>query len=180
MESAETVLKFWFEEIPPEDWWAKNPDFDRRVAARFATIYAQAAACELWRWRESSEGRLAEIIVLDQFARNLFRDDARAFAADPLALALAQEAVRLEVDRKLPTNRRAFLYMPYMHSESMAVHEEALRLYTQPGLEYNLDFEKRHKAILDRFGRYPHRNVVLGRKSTDAELAFLKEPGSSF
>ena len=130
--------------------------------------------------RASPEGQLAEILVLDQFSRNMFRDDSRAFAQDVLALVLAQEAVRSGADQSLSPTERAFLYMPYMHSESAAIHVEAVRLFDQPGLKGNLEFEHRHKAIIDRFGRYPHRNAVLGRDSTAEEREFLKQPGSGF
>lgn len=118
--------------------------------------------------------------MLDQFSRNVYRDTARAFAQDALALALAQELVASGQDRSLPTAQRVFAYMPYMHSESALIHEQALELFAQSGMENNLDFERRHKAIIDRFGRYPHRNAVLGRTSTPEELDFLKEPGSAF
>ena len=174
------VIRFWFEEIKPAQWWVKDKAFDRMITERFGEVHAKAAACELWEWRASAEGRLAEVIVLDQFSRNMFRGDGRAFATDGLALVLAQEAVRGGFDMQLQVERRTFLYMPYMHSESAVVHEEALRLFDQPGLEYNLDFERKHKVIIDRFGRYPHRNAILGRESTAEEIAFLKEPGSSF
>ena len=136
--------------------------------------------CELWRWRSSAEGCLAEIIVLDQFSRNLFRDMPESFAFDALALALAQSAVAAGVDRQMPPEQRAFFYMPYMHSESAAVHDEALRLFSDLGIESQLGFELRHKAIIDQFGRYPHRNAILRRPSTAAELAFLQQPGSRF
>lgn len=128
----------------------------------------------------AASGRLAEIIVLDQFSRNIHRGQARAFACDPLALALAQTAVAVKADRELEVGRRAFLYMPYMHSESPAIHVLAVSLFGQPGLEGNLDFELRHKEIIDRYGRYPHRNAILGRPSTTEEMDFLKTPGSSF
>ena len=118
--------------------------------------------------------------MLDQFSRNIYRDDARSFASDTLALALAQEAVASGADQSLSAVERSFLYMPYMHSESAAIHIVAMQLFDQPGLESNLEFEKRHKAIIDRFGRYPHRNAVLGRASTPEEVEFLKQPGSSF
>jgi uncharacterized protein (DUF924 family) len=180
LESPSVVLRFWFEECAPEQWWSKDPSFDREIAARFGALHARAAACELWPWRDTAEGRLAEVIVLDQLSRNMFRGDPRAFQSDPLALALAQEAVRGGHDQELAVERRAFLYMPYMHSESAAIHSVALRLFAQPGLDGNLEFEQRHKAIIDRFGRYPHRNAILGRRSTEAERAFLEEPGSSF
>jgi len=118
--------------------------------------------------------------VLDQLTRNIYRDSREAFAQDPQALALAQELVASGQDQHLSSEQRGFAYMPYMHSESLLVHEEAVRLFAQPGMEATLAFEMRHKAIIERFGRYPHRNAVLGRTSTAAEQAFLAEPGSSF
>lgn len=180
MNSMQSVLSFWFDEITPGQWWAKSEDFDRVIESRFAALYRAAARCELYGWRESAAGRLAEIIVLDQFSRNIFREHPQAFACDPLALALAQTAVAVHADRALDPARRAFLYMPYMHSESAIIHETAVSLFAAPGLEGNLDFELRHKAIIDRFGRYPHRNAILGRPSTPEELEFLKKPGSAF
>ena len=174
------VLTFWFVDHGPEQWWRKDGNFDELVRLRFLDTYWQAVAGELWQWRDSAEGRLAEIIVLDQFSRNMFRDDPQAFAADPMALALSQEAVRAGALDALPEERKPFLILPYMHSESLAVHDEAVKLFSLPGLEYNLDFEHRHRDIIVRFGRYPHRNGVLGRESTEEERAFLQEPGSSF
>ena len=179
MESSE-ILEFWFGELSPRDWWRKDPDIDAAVRRRFLPHLRAARAGELWRWRGSAQGRLAEIVVLDQFSRNIHRDTPEAFAADGMALVLAQEAVDRGADAELPPARQAFLYMPYMHSESLAVHERAVALYSAPGLENNLDFELRHKAIIERFGRYPHRNAVLGRPSSQEEEAFLREPGSSF
>jgi uncharacterized protein (DUF924 family) len=174
------VLKFWFEELTPEQWYKASDDVDAMIAGRFAALHSSAAQCELFQWRTSPEGRLAEIIVLDQFSRNIHRGTAAAFAQDALALALAQEAVAASADLALEPPKRAFLYLPYMHSESAVIHDVALRLFDAPGLENNLDFEHKHKTIIDRFGRYPHRNAVLGRVSTPEELAFLETPGSSF
>jgi len=178
--SADDVLRFWFEEAQPADWFRKSAEFDARIRGRFLSTYHAAARAELFAWRDTPRGRLAEVVVLDQFSRNVFRDSPLAFAGDPLALALAQEAVRQRADQALVPRERAFLYLPYMHSESLLVHDEAARLFDQPGLENNLDFERKHRAILDRFGRYPHRNAVLGRESTPEELEFLAGPGSSF
>ena len=120
------------------------------------------------------------IIILDQFSRNLFRGAPLAFAQDPLALALAQEAVACEAHLQLSQDERIFFYMPYMHSESRVVHEVALTLFAEPGMEENYRYEQRHKQIVERFGRYPHRNAVLGRESTSEELEFLQQKGSSF
>jgi uncharacterized protein (DUF924 family) len=174
------VLNFWFGELTPAQWYKASDAADAEICRRFGALHAAAAQCELFAWRDMPEGRLAEVIVLDQFSRNIHRGTALAFAQDALALALAQEAVRVGADSALPAERRAFLYLPYMHSESAVIHEEALRLFDQPGLENNLDFEHKHKLIIDRFGRYPHRNTVLGRASTPEEIAFLATPGSSF
>ena len=174
------VLRFWFDEVEPAQWWRADPAFDQTVRERFAAVHRATLRGELSAWRARPDGRLAEIVVLDQFSRNLHRGTALAFAADPTALALAQEAVAGGHDQALPPQRRLFLYMPYMHSESALVHETALRLFEALGLASNLDFERRHKAVVDRFGRYPHRNAILGRASTDEELEFLKQPGSSF
>ena len=173
----ESVLQFWFKEISPAQWWKVDAEFDRLIVDRFSDLHARAVQSELFEWRDSPQGRLAEIIVLDQFSRNIYRGNKLAFAADPLALALAQEAVAAQADSKLPEQQRVFMYMPYMHSESKAIHEVAERLFKESG---NYNFELRHKAIIDRFGRYPHRNQMIGRQSTEEELAFLAQPGSSF
>lgn len=178
--SAQRVLTFWFETLGAKQWFAKDARLDRQIGERFATLHEAAKANELWSWRESPQGRLAEILLLDQFSRNRYRDRPQAFAQDPQALALAQVAVAQGADRHLQVAQRAFLYMPYMHSESLSIHDEALRLYAQPGLEANLKHERQHHEILERFGRYPHRNAILGRSSTPEEEAFLTRPGSSF
>src|SRR5882757_1719751 len=174
------VLAFWFIESSPRMWWATDPAFDAAIAKRFGTVHSAAVFGELYEWRHAPGGRLAEIIVLDQFSRNLFRGTAKAFASDPMALVLAQEAVAGAHDQSLTSQERAFLYMPLMHSESRLVHAQAERLFGSLGLDDNYEFELRHKAIIDRFGRYPHRNAVLGRESSPEELAFLQQPGSRF
>jgi uncharacterized protein (DUF924 family) len=180
MEGHRTVIDFWFRETPPARWFTKDPDFDRLIRTRFQGLHAAAARGELWAWRGWPEGRLAEIIVLDQFSRNIHRDSPLAFAQDAVALVLAQEAVSAGADRDFDPPRKAFLYMPFMHSESPLIHARAVELFSAPGLESNLDYELQHRAIIRRFGRYPHRNAVLGRTSTAEESAFLDEPGSSF
>ena len=174
------ILHFWFTELTPKQHFAKDPTLDETIRARFGATLEAAARCELFAWRTSPEGRLAEILVLDQFSRNVYRDTPRAFAQDALALALAQELVTSGQDRSLPLTQRSFAYMPYTHSESALLHAQAVALFSQPGMEDTLRFELRHQAIIDRFGRYPHRNAILGRGSTPQELAFLSEPGSSF
>jgi uncharacterized protein (DUF924 family) len=178
--TPQDILDFWFEELTTRQHFVKDAALDALIRARFGTTLEAAARCELWAWRATPQGRLAEIVVLDQFSRNAYRDTPRAFAQDALALVLAQELVASGQDRSLSIAQRVFAYMPHMHSESERVHAQAVLLFSQPGMEDNLDFELRHKEIVDRFGRYPHRNAVLGRTSSALELAFLSEPGSSF
>jgi len=178
--NANTVLDFWFNEIDRKSWFSKDKLFDQHLLDHFGPLHQAAAKGELYSWRVDVRGRLAEIIVLDQFSRNIYRDNSLAFASDALALCLAQESVDQKLDQDLNPTEQAFLYMPYMHSESSLIHEEAMRLFSTPGLEDNYRFEKRHKDVIDQFGRYPHRNEILGRKSTPEELGFLSTPGSSF
>ena len=163
--SPEAVLTFWFDEVSPEQWWKHSDVFDQRIRTDFGALHQAAKQGELYAWRETARGKLAEIIILDQFSRNIYRGDQRAFACDPMALALAQYAVRDGSSLELDATQRAFVYMPYMHSESAMIHVAAVYLFSAPGLEKDFGFELRHKAIIDRFGRYPHRNGILGRQS---------------
>ncbi|MFN4063477.1 MAG: DUF924 family protein [Parazoarcus communis] len=176
----EQVLAFWFEEIEPRQWWVADPAFDAQVRERFLPTLEAASRGELYAWRTTPAGRVAEVIVLDQFSRNLYRGTPQAFAQDPMALALAQEAVALGVLDELSPMQRTFLLMPYMHSESALIHVQAERLFKAWAPPDNYRYELQHKAIVDRFGRYPHRNAILGRVSSAEEIAFLKLPGSSF
>lgn len=176
----EEILTFWFDELEPRQWWAKDEELDQEIGDRFMEAHRMACRCELVDWRTSARGRLAEILVLDQFSRNMYRDSPLAFANDPLALALAQEVISRKMDQQLSAIERSFVYMPFMHSESPRIHEVAVALFTANGIASNLEFELKHKRIIDRFGRYPHRNAILGRESSVEELAFLREPDSSF
>lgn len=178
--TGDDVIHFWFDEIEPESWFKKSDDFDALIKDRFAEVHQAVVRGEKFQWRETITGRLAEIIVTDQFSRNMFRDEPRSFAYVGIALVLAQEAVKLKERQFLTLAERRFLYFPFMHSESLYIHEVARPLFTEEGLEEVLDYENQHVAILERFGRYPHRNKALGRQSTPEELAFLKEPNSSF
>jgi uncharacterized protein (DUF924 family) len=177
---GQDIIDFWFGELNSKLHFVKDPALDAAIRQRFGITLEAATRCELFGWRGTPLGRLAEIVVLDQFSRNIFRDTARAFAQDPLALVLAQELVANGQDQALPPVQRAFAYMPFMHSESPVVQAESVRLFGQTGLESNLDFALRHQKIVLRFGRFPHRNAQLGRSSTTGELAFLNQPGSSF
>ena len=174
------ILEFWFAELKPAMWWNKDEQLDQLIRQRFGALHRQAASGELWQWRTTAQGRLAEIILLDQFSRNMHRGRSESFAHDGMALVLAQEAIVAGADQALPVVQRSFMYMPFMHSESLVVHERAVTLFSTPGMEGSLDFELQHRDILQRFGRYPHRNRSLGRTSTEEELVFLTQPGSSF
>ncbi len=178
--SPADITHFWFTELSPKHHFAKDAALDEAIRTRFGATLEAAAQCELFAWRTTHEGRLAEVLLLDQFSRNVYRGTRQAFAQDALALALAQELVASGQDRSLPLVQRTFAYMPYMHSESALVHKQAVVLFDQSGMEDTLRFEQRHQAIIERFGRYPHRNALLGRVSTPEELVFLSEPGSGF
>jgi uncharacterized protein (DUF924 family) len=174
------IIKFWFEEIDPSLWWSKDAAFDQKITEGFSGIHAKATRCELFGWRQETEGRLAEVIVIDQFSRNMFRNSPLSFAYDSLALALSQEAISISADQALSPIQRSFLYLPFMHSESLTIHEIALDLYKKNGIQANLDFEIKHYDIIKKFGRYPHRNKLLGRVSSNEELEFLERQGTVF
>lgn len=172
MHDAADILNFWFTVHSSADWFAGKPEFDAEISERFGETHVRVTQGEAFGWRATAEGRLAEIIVLDQFSRQLFRNSAKAFAQDGMALALAQEAVAGGFDLSLDTAKRMFLYMPYQHSESLLVHQEGLRLFG--GLEGDwLKYEEAHAEIIRRFGRFPKRNAALGRVSTSEELAYI-------
>ena len=177
---AQDILRFWFEELSDQQRFAKDAALDAAMRERFGKVLRAASRGELFTWRTTPQGRLAEIVVLDQFSRNIHRDTPTAFAQDAQALTLAQELVASGQDYVLEAGWRSFAYMPYMHSESPLIHTQAVALFSQTGMEGTLAYEQRHKAIIDQFGRFPHRNAVLGRTSTAEELAFLAQPGSSF
>lgn len=172
MQSNE-VLRFWFEELSDKEKWTSGAKLDKTIKDRFGETHRAASAGELWTWRDAPEGRLAEIIALDQFSRHIFRNESGAFSSDPIALVLAQEAVRCGADKAVDEQKRVFFYMPFMHSESSKVHEWANDLFSRLG--GSRKHEDSHKKIIDRFGRYPHRNSILGRKSTLEEEEYLEK-----
>lgn len=178
--NAQKVLDFWFDDENKSFWFAKNDKFDQTLTNKFLATLEQAKHGELADWRVTIQGRLAEIIVLDQFSRNIYRDTPNAFAQDGMALVLSQEIVKQADFERLSQNERNFALMPFMHSESATIHEQALPLFEQYASQNTLDFEIKHKAIIDKFGRYPHRNAILGRESSNEEIEFLKQPNSSF
>ncbi|MBX2855968.1 MAG: DUF924 domain-containing protein [Rhodobacteraceae bacterium] len=170
---AAELLTFWFEENGPQQWYGGGPSFDALVRERFGALLAAAERCELFHWRDTVEGRLAEVVALDQFSRQLYRGSPRAFANDALALALAQEIVAQGSDRTLTLHQRHCLYLPFMHSESLIIHEQAFRLYEALGDPECLRHMRQHHEVIQRFGRYPARNVALGRETTADEAAYL-------
>ncbi len=173
------ILEFWFEEITPGQRFKKDFAFDTLIKKRFEQIYWDILERKTKDWCETPEGRLAEIIVLDQLARNMFRNEAQTFKGDELALSLAEEAIAVGDDKKINEERRVFFYMPYMHSESAEVHKKALKIFKEYGNTETLGYEIKHKAVIDEFGRYPHRNSSLGRISTPEEVRWL-EAGNGF
>lgn len=177
---ARAILDFWFGEIDRKLWFGKDDEFDRLLEQRFGDLNRQALAGAYADWAETPEGLLALVILLDQFSRNLYRDQSTAFAGDDRALALTIRAMDLGWDRTLSNEQRIFLYMPLMHAEDPRMQERSIAAFEALGEPENLKFAHLHKRIIDRFGRYPHRNEALGRRSTPEEIAFLDEPNSSF
>lgn len=177
---ARAVLDFWFKESGPEKWFVKDEAFDGEIRDRFGTVYRRAYDGDVDDWIETAEGCLALVIVLDQFPRNLFRDDPRAFATDARARILLQNALDKEFDKALDARQRQFLYLPLQHSEDRRDQELSVKLNATLGNEDVLKYAQAHKDIIDRFGRFPHRNTILGRESTTEETEFLTQPGSSF
>jgi uncharacterized protein (DUF924 family) len=174
------VLRFWFEELEEAQWFKVDPALDRTIAERFLALHEAVARATPEGATEIPSLALATVIVLDQFPRNMFRGTPRAFATDPQALAVASAAVDLGIDVLLTPQERIFLYLPFEHAEDAAAQARAVVLFEKLGEGNFLDYAKRHKTIIDRFGRFPHRNAILGRASTGEEIAFLAEPGSSF
>ena len=178
-ESAE-VLAFWFGTLKAKQRFAKNSAVDERIRERFGDLHARLSRHVPDDWLDNPEDLLAAVIVLDQFSRNLYRDDPRAYASDPIALNLTKLAMRRGYDELLGPDERQFLYMPLTHSEHSDDQDRAVELMEEIGNGEAADYARRHKSIIQRFGRFPHRNAVLNRKSTFDEVEFLKQPGSSF
>lgn len=174
------VLIFWFEELTAKDWFVKNDAVDVAITSRFENVYQEISQTVPDECRSSTKAALAGIIVLDQFPRNMFRNSPKAFETDQVALSLAEEAISLGLDEGLNVTERQFLYMPYQHSENGSVQARSIELYSTLGDPNLLDFAQRHKVIIDRFGRFPHRNDTLGRDTTAEEAIFLQQAGSSF
>ncbi len=199
MPTPDAILEFWFgqldddglaDEATSQRWFKKDPDFDAEIRERFLEVYENIAKGELDDWNETPHGRLAVVIVLDQFSRNMFRDDKKMYAMDRTCQDLVLAGLSQDVDQYLKGHQRVFFYMPLMHAEQLRLQNRCVALFEEmvrtasprqkDRFMQNVEFAKRHRDIIERFSRFPHRNDILGRKSTPEEEAFLKEPGSSF
>ena len=191
MARVEEILDFWFGSPKSVDygkersfWFTKNPEFDRELSDRFLLDYEQAARGELDYLQDSPLGCLTLVLLLDQFGRNMFRGTPKSFATDAKALSVAKSAVDQGCDRALLPVQRWFIYLPFEHSENLADQERCVELFAtlsnHPESANTIEYALRHKAVIERFGRFPHRNKILGRVNTPAEAEFLKQPGSSF
>lgn len=192
MPRIEDIIRFWFDRLPHESgtgsyrkvWFAKDPAFDQEIETRFRSVYEQAAAGKLDHWQETAIGSLALILLLDQFPRNLFRGQSRAFATDDKALAIAQRLIDQGRDQDLPPIQRWFVYLPLMHSENLDHQNQCVELFEtlreNPEIESAYIYALKHRDVIEQFGRFPHRNPFLGRTTTPEEAEFLKQPGSSF
>lgn len=167
------ILNFWFEQTSPDDWYANTETLDLKIVEKFIVVHMQALNGELSHWRNEPLGRLAEIIILDQFSRYIYRNEPKAYSADAMALALSQEAIRGNHHKNLEINHLLFLYMPFANSESRLIHQTAVKLFSELPREENLIAELKNKKIIDKFDRYPERNRILGRLNTLEEEEYL-------
>lgn len=197
--TVDEILSFWFadsvndkqsREQQAKLWWAKDPNFDRQIEKRFLRAVQRASNSELGEWDKTPSGLMAKILLLDQLTRNIYRNTPQAFEHDAQALRLAQQGISQSFDRQLPAIYRGFFYLPFEHAEDMAMQKRSLELFGELLQEADLadkeyfkklyNYALAHHRIIERFGRYPHRNAILGRDSTADEKRFLEEPGSSF
>jgi len=171
--TPQDILDFWYTPPMSDHWFNSNTEIDQTIKSLYKGTWQQAADGELDNWKNSAEGCLALCIVLDQFPLNMFRNDPLAFSTEQQAVAITKHAVAQGFSKQLPSEKISFLYMPLMHSESMADQDESIRLFDEAGLEGNAKFARHHRSIVERYGRFPHRNQILGRESTEAELDYL-------
>ena len=170
---SQEIIDFWFSEEVSQRWFKSTPEFDRELAERFEETWEQAKNGDLDHWMQTAEGCLALVIVLDQFPLNMFRGEAKSFSTEARSLEVAAHALQQGFDDSLTARQKSFLYMPFMHSENLADQDRCLELFDQPGLESSLRFAHHHRGIIEKFGRFPHRNEPLGRENTEAEVEYL-------
>jgi len=179
-ETSETVLDFWFSELSPKDWFTKSDDIDRRITERFSGLHLALSRGISEEWRATPDARLALVIVFDQFPRNIYRGSPLAFATDGLALKEAKASLAVGADKAIGEDRRIFFYMPFEHAEDIGEQERCVALFEALGNANYLDYANQHHDVIGRYGRFPHRNAILGRTSTPEEKAYLAEPGAGF
>jgi uncharacterized protein (DUF924 family) len=172
------VLDFWYSPINKTKWFIQDPAFDNEILNKFFIFYQSALKNELKDWANTPHGSLALVIILDQFPRNMFRGTAKSYVTDEMALSITKKAISIGFDQKLNLQEKQFLYMPLMHSENIEDQKLSVELFVFD--QNSLSYAKKHKDIIERFGRFPHRNLILDRNSTKEEVSFLKQPGSSF
>lgn len=180
VKTPEEVFAFWFKELTRKDWFEKNEALDEAMRKHFAATHLSLARGELDAWRTSPQNRLAAVLVLDQFSRNIYRATPLAFAADWLALREARLAIEAGADLAVTAEERGFFYLPFEHSEVLAEQDRSVELFLALGDADYLDYAERHRTVIRQFGRFPHRNAILGRESTSAELEYLSKPGAGF
>jgi uncharacterized protein (DUF924 family) len=173
---AEALLRDWFSPASRERWFDSTPEYDAALRERYEGLYAEAIAGRLAAWERSGRGALALVILLDQIPLNIYRGEARCYASEAQSRAVASRAIERGLQATLSAEERAFLYLPYMHSEDLADQDRSVELYSEPGMEGHLKWARHHREIVRRFGRFPHRNALLGRASTPQERAWLASP----
>ena len=178
--TPDSIIDFWFSDDVSEKHFDKDPDFDQLCRDQFLDSYEAARAGNLPTWNDTPVGMLALVIILDQFPRNMFRDTPKAFETDDMAVQIAENAIAMGKDQVLSIDHRKFLFMPFMHSEDLVVQEHSVARFQTLGLEDNIKYAIAHRDVIARFGRFPHRNAILGRESTDAEREYLAQPGAGF
>lgn len=177
--TAQAVISFWFEEISPKQQFIKDEELDVEIKRRFGPLHASLKE-DASSFTKTPQGALAAILVFDQFSRNMFRGSGQAFETDPLALSIAKELVAAGADKDMPDNHRTFVYMPFMHAETLEDQEQSVALFTELGATSNINYAIKHLEVVEEYGRFPHRNKALKRVSTAQERAFINTPGTAF
>jgi uncharacterized protein (DUF924 family) len=180
LDAVRNVLNFWFSAPVREKWFEVDREFDSELKERFGVLLDKAISGDLDAWKQTAEGAVALVVLLDQMSRNIHRGTPRAFAGDARALEVSKDMIERGAEAELSHDHRYTLYMPFMHAEDIEAQEEGVRLFEKLGHEIALNYMKQHHDIVARFGRFPHRNDILGRETTAEEAEFLKQPGSSF
>jgi len=177
--TAEDVISFWFEEISPKQQFVKDEKFDAEIKRRFGPLHASLKE-DASSFSDTPQGALAAILVFDQFSRNMFRGSGKAFETDPLALSIAKNLIARGWDKNMPINQRTFVYMPFMHAETVEAQEQSVALFKVLGTSSNIEYAIKHRDVVKKYGRFPHRNKALNRTSTAEETAFINTPGTAF